>query len=214
MAQAKVKRPQTFGEEVANTVSHGIGALLSAGGAALLIGKAAVSGSARAVVGMSLYGASLVALYVASTVYHAAKDPAWKEKLRIMDHCSIFLLILGTYIPIALLTLGGNLGWILITVNTVLAAVGIVLKIVDLQRFSKVSLLLYALMGWLVMPAFKTVVSVMPLSGVMLLLAGGLAYTAGIGFYKSKKHYMHFVWHLFVLLGSVLQFICVWRYCL
>jgi len=214
MAQAKAKRPQTFGEEIANTVSHGVGALLSAGGAALLIGKAVVSGSMRAVVGMSLYGASLIALYVASTVYHAAKDPAWKAKLRIMDHCSIFLLILGTYIPVALLTLGGSLGWILIALNTALAVLGIVLKFVDLNRFSKVCILLYVLMGWLVMPAFKTVVSVMPLSGVMLLLAGGLAYTAGIGFYKSKKHYMHFVWHLFVLLGSVLQFICVWRYCL
>ena len=205
MAQARAKRPQTFGEEMANTISHGVGALLAAAGATLLIGKAISAGSARAVVGMSLYGASLVALYVASTVYHAAKDPAWKEKLRIMDHCSIFLLILGTYIPVALLTLGGSLGWILIAVNTALAILGIVLKIIDLNRFGKVSLLLYALMGWLVMPAFKTVVSVMPVSGVALLLAGGLAYTAGIAFYKSKKHYMHFVWHLFVLLGSVLQ---------
>ena len=214
MAQARAKRPQTFGEEMANTISHGVGALLAAAGATLLIGKAISAGSARAVVGMSLYGASLVALYVASTVYHAAKDPAWKEKLRIMDHCSIFLLILGTYIPVALLTLGGSLGWILIAVNTALAVLGIVLKIIDLNRFGKVSLLLYALMGWLVMPAFKTVVSVMPVSGVALLLAGGLAYTAGIAFYKSKKHYMHFVWHLFVLLGSVLQYFCVLFYCI
>jgi hemolysin III len=214
MAQAKIKRPQTFGEEVANTVSHGVGALLSAGGAALLIGKAVVSGSSRAVVGMSLYGASLIALYVASTVYHAAKDPAWKKKLRIMDHCSIFLLILGTYIPIALLTLGGSLGWVLIAVNTALAVLGIALKMIDLNRFAKVSILLYALMGWLVMPAFKTVVHVIPAAGVMLLLSGGVAYTAGIGFYKSGKHYMHFVWHLFVLLGSVLQYLCVWLYCL
>ena len=214
MAQARAKRPQTFGEEMANTISHGVGALLAAAGATLLIGKAISAGSARAVVGMSLYGASLVALYVASTVYHAAKDPAWKEKLRIMDHCSIFLLILGTYIPVALLTLGGSLGWILIAVNTALAILGIVLKIIDLNRFGKVSLLLYALMGWLVMPAFKTVVSVMPVSGVALLLAGGLAYTAGIAFYKSKKHYMHFVWHLFVLLGSVLQYFCVLFYCI
>jgi len=214
MAQARVKRPQTMGEEIANTLSHGVGALLAAGAAALLVAKAAASGSVRAVVGMSLYGVSLVGLYVASTVYHAAKDPVWKARLRVMDHCSIFLLILGTYIPIALLTLGGSLGWVLIAVNTALAVVGIVLKIIDLNRFGKISLLLYALMGWLVMPAFKTVVSVMPLSGVMLLLSGGLAYTAGIAFYKSKKHYMHFVWHLFVLLGSVLQFLCVWGYCL
>ena len=131
-----------------------------------------------------------------------------------MDHCSIFLLILGTYIPLALLTLGGRLGWMLIAVNTLLAVVGIALKIIDLNRFNKISLVLYALMGWLVFPALKTVVAVMPLSGVALLFAGGVAYTAGIAFYKSKKHYMHFIWHLFVLAGSILQYFCVLLYCI
>ena len=163
---------------------------------------------------MSLYAVSLITLYTASAVYHGTVDPEKKRQRRIMDHCSIFLLILGTYIPLALLTLGGRLGWMLIAVNTLLAVVGIALKIIDLNRFNKISLVLYALMGWLVFPALKTVVAVMPLSGVALLFAGGVAYTAGIAFYKSKKHYMHFIWHLFVLAGSILQYFCVLLYCI
>ena len=133
--------------------------------------------------------------------------------LRILDHCSIFLLILGTYIPLALLTLGGTLGWVLIAVNTALAVVGIALDLIDLNRFSKITLVLYAAMGWLILPALKTVVQVLPLAGVLLLASGGMAYTVGIIFYKSKKRYMHFVWHLFVLAGSVLQYFCVLFYC-
>ena len=214
MSQAKVRRPQTMGEEIANTISHAVGALLAVVGAVPLIARAATSGSTRAVVGMSLYAGSLILLYLASAVYHGVRNPELKKRLRIMDHCSIFLLILGTYIPIALLTLGGALGWVLIAINAALAVVGIVLKIIDLNRFNGISLVLYAVMGWLVVPALKTVVEVMPLSGVLLLASGGVAYTTGILFYKSKKYYMHFIWHLFVLAGSILQYFCVLFYCM
>ena len=213
MAKIKVVRPQTRGEEIANTISHGMGALLAMAGAVPLIVKAALSSSAQAVVGVSLYAASLILLYVASTVYHGVTAPAAKRRLRVVDHCSIFLLILGTYIPLALLTLGGWLGWVLIAVNAALAVVGITLKVIDLNRFNKLSLVLYAAMGWLIFPAIRTVASVLPMAGFLLLLSGGIAYTLGIAFYTSKKHYMHFVFHLFVLLGSILQYFCVLLYC-
>ena len=213
MARAKVLRPQTRGEEIANTVSHGVGALLAAAGGALLIVKAALTGGSREVVGVSLYAGSLLLLYVASAVYHGVTAPEAKKRLRVVDHCSIFLLILGSYIPLALLTLGGWLGWVLIAVNTALAVVGITLKVIDLNRFNKISLVLYAAMGWLVFPAVRTVAQVLPVAGFALLLAGGVAYTLGIAFYVSKKHYMHFVFHLFVLLGSALQYFCVLLYC-
>ena len=214
MSQAEAKRPQTPGEELANTISHGVGILLAVAGAVPLLVRAARTGSVRDVVGMSLYAVSLITLYAASTIYHGVRKPELKQNLRIMDHCSIFLLILGTYIPLALLTLGGTLGWVLIGINTALAVLGITLKVVDINRFSRASLVLYALMGWLVFPAIKTVVSVLPLAGVMLLVSGGVAYTAGILFYRSRKRYMHFIWHLFVLLGSILQYFCVLNYCL
>ena len=213
MAKEKIRRPQTAGEEIANTVSHGVGAVLAAAGAVPLLVKAAMD-SGQAVVGMALYAASLLGLYAASSVYHGVRNPALKKRLRVLDHCSIFLLILGTYIPMALLVLGGSLGWTLIGINTALAVVGIVLDLIDLERFSKVTLVLYAAMGWLILPAIGRVVSVLPPAGVALLAGGGVAYTVGILFYKSKRHYMHFVWHLFVLAGSALQYFCVLLYCL
>ena len=213
MTGARRARPQTRGEEIANTVSHGVGAVLAAAGAVPLVVKAVLSGGSREVVGVSLYVGSLILLYVASTVYHGVTAPAAKRALRVVDHCSIFLLILGTYIPLALLTLGGQLGWVLIAVNAALAAVGMALKIIDLNRFNKVSLVLYAAMGWLVFPAVRTVAAVLPAAGFALLLSGGIAYTLGIAFYASKRHYMHFVFHLFVLLGSILQYFCVLLYC-
>ena len=213
MAQGNHTRPQTRGEEIANTLSHGVGILLAAAGAVPLVVKAVLTGSTQAVVGVSLYAASLILLYIASTVYHGATNPAAKQKLRVLDHCSIFLLILGTYIPLALLTLGGRLGWVLIAINSLLAVVGIALKIIDLNRFNKISLVLYALMGWLVILALRTILQVLAPAGVALLVAGGVAYTVGIWFYKSQRKYSHFVWHLFVLAGSVLHYLCVALYC-
>ena len=210
--EKKKKRPQTPGEELANTISHGAGAVLAALGALPLMIQGAQAGP-QGFWGMGLYALSLVGLYGASAAYHGAKDPERKARLQVLDHCSIFLLILGTYIPLALLTLGGNLGWILIGLNTLLAVVGIALNLIDLNRFSKVSLVLYAAMGWLILPALRSVVQVLPVAGVALLASGGVAYTAGIAFYKSKKRYMHFVWHLFVLAGSILQYLCVLFYC-
>ena len=214
MESEKVKRPQTRGEEIANTVSHGLGAVLAAAGAVPLAVRGILSGSAKAGFSLTAYGISLVLLYTASAVYHAVQNPEVKRRLRIMDHCSIFVLILGTYVPMSLLVVGGRTGWMLVLTNTTLAVIGITLNAIDLKRFDKVSLALYALMGWLVAAAMGAVVAALPPAGLALLTAGGVAYTAGIIFYKAKGKYMHFVWHLFVLAGSILQYFCIARYCL
>ena len=214
MASEKVKRPQTRGEEIANTVSHGLGAVLAAAGAVPLAVRGILSGSAKAGFSLTAYGISLVLLYTASAVYHAVQNPEVKRRLRIMDHCSIFVLILGTYVPMSLLVVGGRTGWMLVLTSTTLAVIGITLNAIDLKRFDKVSLALYALMGWLVAAAMGAVVAALPPAGLALLTAGGVAYTAGIIFYKAKGKYMHFVWHLFVLAGSILQYFCIARYCL
>ena len=214
MASEKIRRPQTRGEEIANTISHGLGAVLALAGAAPLAVRGILSGSAKTGFSLTAYAVSLVLLYTASAVYHGARDPEVKRRLRIMDHCSIFVLILGTYVPMSLLVVGGRLGWTLFLTNTTLAVIGITLNTIDLKRFDKVSLALYALMGWLVVLAMKAIVASLPPAGLALLVGGGLAYTVGIVFYKARGKYMHFVWHLFVLAGSVLQFFCIALYCL
>ena len=214
MAAEKIRRPQTRGEEIANTVSHGLGALLALAGAAPLAVRGILSGSFKTGFSMVAYGVSLVLLYTASAVYHAARDPKVKKALRVMDHCSIFVLILGTYVPMSLLVVGGRTGWMLFLTNTTLAAIGITLNAIDLRRFDKMSLALYALMGWLVVLAMRAIIATLPPLGLGLLVAGGVAYTAGIVFYKSQGKYMHFVWHLFVLAGSILQYFCIALYCL
>ena len=214
MASEKIKRSQTRGEEIANTISHGLGAVLALSFAAPLAVRGILSGSAKAGFSLTAYAFSLVLLYTASAVYHGVRDPKVKRALRIMDHCSIFVLILGTYVPMSLLVVGGRTGWMLFLTNTTLAGGGIVLNTIDLKRFDKVSLALYALMGWLVVLAMRAIIATLPPLGLALLAGGGVAYTAGIVFYKAQGKYMHFVWHLFVLAGSVLQFICIALYCL
>ena len=214
MSSEKTKRPQSRGEEIANTISHGLGALLALAGAAPLAVRGFLSGGAKAGLSLTAYGVSLVLLYTASAVYHGVRDPETKRRLRIMDHCSIFVLILGTYIPMSLLVVGGRMGWTLFLTNTTLAVIGITLNTIDLKRFDKVSLALYALMGWLVVAAMRAIIATLPPLGLGLLVAGGVAYTAGIVFYKSQGRYMHFVWHLFVLAGSILQYFCIALYCL
>ncbi len=209
MAKEKIKRQQTVGEELANSISHGVGALLALLGAVPLVARGAMTGSVLRLGSLLAYGISLVLLYGASAVYHAVKEPRIKSVLRVMDHCSIFVLILGTYIPMSLIVVGGKTGWLLFLTNATLAVVGITLNAIDLKRFDKVSLVLYAMMGWLVVVAIRSVIDALPPLELFLLAAGGVAYTVGIIFYKSQKKYRHFVWHLFVLLGSVLQYACI-----
>lgn len=207
-------RAQTRGEELANTISHGVGALLSLLGAAILFAGGILSGSKLTLLSLAAYGVSLVLLYSSSAVYHAVKKTRLKAVLRVMDHCSIYLLILGTYIPMSLLVIGGKLGWVLFLTNTTLAILGITLTAIDLNRFDKFSLVLYALMGWLVVLALRSVLAALTPPAAFYLVSGGVAYTVGILFYRSKRSYMHFVWHLFVLAGSVLQYLCIAISCL
>lgn len=209
MAKERIKRQQTVGEELANSISHGVGAFLALVGAIPLVAKGIMSGSALRTGSLLAYGLSLVMLYTASAVYHAVKNPKIKQVLRVVDHCSIFVLILGTYIPMSLIVVGGKTGWLLFLTNATLAAVGITLNAIDLKRFDKVSLVLYAMMGWLVVVAIKSIIAALPPLELFLLAAGGVAYTVGIVFYKSQKKYRHFVWHLFVMVGSVLQYACI-----
>ena len=210
----RCRRPQTRGEELANTLSHGAGALLALVGAAALITRAAMTGLAVALVSVAAYGVSLILLYTVSALYHGVGDPERKARLRVWDHCSIFLLILGTYIPLCLLVVGGKLGWVLVLTNAVLAGVGIGLNAVDLKRFARVSVGLYVLMGWLVLVGIGQGVAALESEGLFLLAAGGVVYTLGIAFYCSRKRYHHFIWHLFVLLGSGLHYACIALYCM
>ncbi len=213
MASERTVRKQTAGEELANTISHALGAALAVWGAVPLLRRGITTGDGKAIASVALYAFSLVLLYTNSAIYHGARDPRAKRVLQILDHCSIFLLILGTYIPLSLLVIGGPMGWTLCLTNAVLATVGITLNAIDLKRFGKLSLVLYAVMGWLVVMAMGTILRALPPAGVALLVYGGVAYTVGIVFYKSRWHYAHFVWHLFVLLGSILQYFCVVFYC-
>ena len=207
-------RQQTKGEEIANAASHGAGALLAMTGAAILTAQGAMSDSGLTAASLMAYGFTLVLLYTASAVYHAVRNERLKAALRVMDHCSIYLLILGTYIPMSLLVIGGRIGWLLFLTNATLAAIGITLTAIDLKRFDKFSLVLYALMGWLVVVALRAVLAALTPLAAALLVGGGVAYTVGILFYRSQRRYMHFIWHLFVLAGSVLQYLCIVISCL
>ena len=213
MAESIQRRLQTIGEEIANSISHGAGTLLAIAGCVVAIVRAALLSGPLGIVCACLYGASLILLYLFSTLYHSITHVNAKRILRIFDHCSIFILILGTYIPISLILLGGALGWTLFGVLTACAVVGIVLNAINLGRFKKVSMALYIIMGWAILFAVKPMLDVTPLPGLILLLAGGISYTAGVIFYKAKGKYQHFIWHLFVLGGSVLHYFFILFYC-
>lgn len=206
---------QTLGEEIANSVSHGAGAALALAGTAVIVAKAALTSGALSVTCVALYGASLIVLYLFSTLYHSITNAAAKRILRVFDHCSIFLLILGSYIPISLCLIKGVFGWCLFGINSACAIAGIVFNSINLERWKKLSMFLYIVMGWSVLLSIKTVVSAVDMTGIILLAGGGAMYTLGIIFYKNKSfEYMHFIWHIFVLCGSILHYFFILKYCL
>ena len=210
----KIKRKQTLGEEIANAVSHGVGALLAIAGLSVLVVKACVNGlGAKAVVSASLYGTGLVLLYVFSALYHSLKNEKAKKVFRIFDHCSIFLLILCSYIPIFLYVIGGAFGWTMFGISTFCTVCGIVLNSISLERWDRLSQVLYIVMGWQAIVIIKTLYSLFSATSFAFLIIGGLAYTVGIIFYKMKKvKYTHFVWHLFVLAGSIFHYFMILGY--
>ncbi len=210
---------QSLGEEIANGVSHCVGALLSIAGTAVLIVRAALHSSAIGVVSASLYGASLILLYCFSTLYHSLTNTGAKKVFQIFDHCSIYLLIVGSYIPISLVMIGQMigkqaLGWTILGINTLSMTVGIVLNSINLNKYKKPALILDVLMGWLIVFSIKYVYEVSGIPGMIFMVSGGLMYTLGIFFYKAKKvKYMHFIWHIFVLAGSILHYFFILFYC-
>lgn len=207
---------QTLSEEISNAVSHGIGALLAAAGTGLLVARAVLLGDVMSVVSSSLYGVSLIILYLVSTLYHSLTNERAKRVFRIFDHCSIFLLIWGTYTPVALSLVGGRTGIIIFTFQTICALFGIVLNAIDLNKWKSVSLILYIMMGWAIVINASPVLNRVDGKAVAFLLLGGIAYTVGIYFYimSKKARYTHFVWHLFVMLGSILQYFFIFWYCI
>lgn len=200
----------SLGEEIFNSISHGMGSLLAIAGTSVLIVIAAVYADAWAVVSSSIYGASLIILYTMSTLYHALTNTKAKSFFRIMDHNTIFFLIAGTYTPYTLVTLRGTLGWVLFGIVWGVAALGIILNSIDLERFKKLSMVCYVMMGWVVIIAVKPMTEKLSALSLTFLLTGGIFYTVGIVFYSIKKiKYFHSVWHLFTLAGSVFHFFSI-----
>ena len=202
-------------EEFANSLTHGFGLLLSLCGAPILVALAARKGNGWHVLSCSIYGASAIILYTASTLYHALPRPDWKRLLRLCDHAAIYLMIAGTYTPFLLITLQGRLGWLLFGLLWGLALAGIVFKVFFLGRFKILSTLGYLGMGWLAVIVIKPLLAHLPFAGFMWILAGGLAYSFGLIFYAWKRlPYHHAIWHLFVLAGSVCHYFAVLFYVL
>jgi hemolysin III len=201
---------QTRGEEALNTLLHGIGLALSIGGTAVLIVFASLYGNAWHIVTFSVYGATLVLFFCASTLYHAVARPRPKRVLQVLDHAGIFLLIAGTYTPFTLVSLNGGWGWSLFGVIWGLASAGIVLKCWFVGRFDFLSTLLYLGMGWLVLVAIVPLWRTLPLAGFFWLVAGGVVYSAGTVFYLWERlPFSHAVWHGFVLAGGACHYVAV-----
>jgi hemolysin III len=204
---------QSLGEEIANSVSHGVGLLAAIVAAPILIVAAVWRGGAAGIVGASIFAATVVVLYSTSTLYHALPESRAKRVFRVLDHGAIFLLIAGTYTPFTLGVLRGAWGWTLFGLVWGLALAGVALKASGGVRYPVLSTSLYLAMGWLVLIAVKPLWDRVPMWGLFWLLAGGLAYTVGVAFFAAKRvRYGHFVWHLFVLVGTVCHFIAVLRY--
>jgi len=203
----------SLGEEIANSVSHGVGVVAALAATPFLVLGAARRGDAFAIVGACIFAGSLMVLYLASTLYHALPRNRAKHVFRIIDHSAIFLLIAGTYTPFTLGVLRGGWGWTLFGVVWVLAALGVTLKSVAGIRYPWLSTTLYVAMGWLALIAIRPLWAHVPVAGWLWLIAGGLAYTGGVAFYAAERvRYAHFVWHLFVLAGSLRHFFAVLWY--
>lgn len=197
-------------EEIAHSVTHGIGVFLAVAGLVILIEHAITCGSARHIVSCSIFGVSLIVLYSASTLYHGIQHHKAKKVLRIIDHSSIYLLIAGTYTPFTLVNLRGAWGWSLFGVIWGLALLGIGLQFSPLRKFSAIRLILYITMGWAALVAVKPLSASVPVSAFILIVAGGLSYTVGIVFYLWQRlPYHHAIWHIFVLSGSILHYLAV-----
>ena len=207
-------RLQSFGEELANSISHGVGAIFAVIAAPILIVSAVQQGDIYSIVGSSIFATTMIMLYLASTLYHALPFKRVTGTFQILDHIAIFLFIAGTYTPFALGVLRGAWGWTIFGLVWSIALAGIIMKLVFGAKYPKISTAIYLSMGWIAIIAIKPLIdSVLPW-GMFWIISGGVAYTVGVIFFiiDTRLPYSHFVWHLFVLLGTVFHFIAVLGY--
>lgn len=206
----------SLSEELLNAISHGLGALFGIVGTVLCIVKAANTGDPWRIVSGSIFGVTVLLLYLMSCLYHALKVNMAKRVFRVIDHCTIFLLIAGTYTPFTLVTLRGTVGWVLFGIVWGMAVLGITLNAVNLKKFSKISVACYLVMGWAIVAAFQPLAEALAPQGVSLLIWGGIAYTVGAILYGigAKVKYFHSVFHFFCLVGTVLHFFAIYLYVL
>jgi len=214
IVRAAPEREQSRGEEIANSISHGIGVVAALVAAPFLIIHAMQHGDTGFIVGVSLFSATMVLLYLASTLYHALPQGKAKRVFKIIEHSAIFLLIAGTYAPFTLGVLRGPWGWTLFGIVWSLAAIGVTLKAVDKMHNPIISTSLYLLMGWLILIAIYPLYTRIPISGLLWLVAGGVAYTIGVFFFAndSRLRYGHFIWHIFVMVGTTCHYFAVLWY--
>lgn len=216
---ASIALPQTDREEIANTLTHGLGIALAVIGTVALLMASQASGTPYASIASVVYGTTMIVLYIASTLYHGAGIHRidgilpLRPRLRAFDHIAIFLLIAGTYTPYVLITLRGVWGWSLFAIVWSLAVVGVIFELTSLRRYRGAMIALYIGMGWVGIAAIKPLIAALPVPGIWLLFGGGVAYTLGVVFYKMRSlRYHHAIWHLFVLAGSVLQYFSILSY--
>ena len=210
---AEVKRLQTPGEDLANSISHGLGVVSIVVGTPFLVLAAYHKGGAWSIIGSSIFAAAVAMLYLASTLYHGLPEGNAKRIFRMIDHGAIFLLIAGTYTPFTLGVLRGPWGWTLFGIIWGLAAVGLFTVAHPRTRHHRLTVALYLAMGWMIVIALRPLIAAVPLPGILLLVAGGLAYTGGVIFYATDRlRYFHLVWHVFVLAGTTLHFFAVLNY--
>lgn len=206
------KKFYTVGEEIFNSVTHGVGALLAVAGLVILVVESALFGDGWALASSLVYGITLIILYVMSTLYHSFTGPRVKAVFRIFDHCTIYLLIAGTYTPLCLVTLREDGGFWLFGVVWAAAVLGVVLNAVSLERFKVFSYISYVAMGWVAVFAMEPLLRLLPWPALVLLFSGGICYTGGLVFFAVRKKFMHSIWHLFVLAGSVLHYLMIALY--
>ncbi|MDA1116946.1 MAG: hemolysin III family protein [Proteobacteria bacterium] len=207
------ERPQSLGEEIANSISHGIGLVAALAALPILITAALARGDAAGIVGASVFATAMVLLYLSSTLFHAFPQNRAKRVFQVLDHSAIYLLIAGTYTPFTLGVLRGNWGWTLFGLVWGMAVVGTLFKAIGGIRYTTFSTWVYLAMGWLVLIAAEPLWTLVPKWGLFWLLAGGIAYTVGAVFFMAERiRYFHFMWHLCVIAGTTCHFIAVLRY--
>jgi hemolysin III len=210
LSDPKNTRPFTLGEEIFHSVTHGIGSGLSVAGLVILVVLAVLNGDVYQIIGFSIFGASLVLLYLSSTLYHGIQQPRTKRIFKIFDHSAIYLLIAGSYTPFLLVGIRGTTGWTMLAVVWMIALIGITMKVLFIDRFQVLSVFMYLAMGWLCVFVFREMMASLPIGGIIWLAAGGILYTVGVIFYAMQKiPYMHAVWHFFVLGGSICHYFAV-----